>query len=74
MRYAHLQRRPPRVGHRFWGYRKLLHLQIGNHKTHFLPNMAELRAAHTDSRRDGHNCQPNGLAHGLEYASKLNAS
>lgn len=43
-------------------------------QTKVLPNMAELRAAHTDSRRDGHSCQPNGLAHGLEYASKLNAS
>lgn len=39
-----------------------------------LPNMAELRAAHTDSRRDGHNCHPSGLDHGFEYASKLNAS
>lgn len=39
-----------------------------------LPNMAELRAAHIVSRRDAHNCQPNGLDHGFEYASKLNAS
>lgn len=36
--------------------------------------MAELRAAHMVSRRDAHNCQPNGLDHGFEYASKLNAS
>lgn len=36
--------------------------------------MAELRAAHTVSRRDGHNCHPSGLDHGFEYASKLNAS
>jgi hypothetical protein len=36
--------------------------------------MAELRAAHTASRLDGHNCQPNGLAHGFEYANKLHAS
>lgn len=31
-----------------------------------LPNMAELRAAHIVSRRDAHNCQPNGLDHGFE--------
>lgn len=31
-----------------------------------LPNMAEFRAAHTISRRDGHNCQPKGLDHGFE--------
>ena len=36
--------------------------------------MAEFKAAHTFSRLDGHNCQPNGLDHGFEYASKLNAS
>lgn len=36
--------------------------------------MAELRAAQTVSRLDGHNCHPNGLAHGFEYANKLNAS
>lgn len=36
--------------------------------------MAELSDEQIDSRRDGHNCQPRGLDHGLEYASKLNAS
>lgn len=39
-----------------------------------VPNMAELSAAHTLSRRDGDNCQPKGLDQGLLYASKLNAS
>lgn len=32
----------------------------------YLPKMAELRAEQISSRRDGHNCQPRGLAHGFE--------
>lgn len=36
--------------------------------------MAEFSAAHTISRRVGHNCHPRGLDHGFEYANKLNAS
>ena len=36
--------------------------------------MAEFNAEQMDSRREGHSCQPKGLAHGFEYASKLNAS
>lgn len=31
-----------------------------------IPNMAEFNAAHTISRREGHNCHPIGLDQGFE--------
>lgn len=39
-----------------------------------LPRIAELSLAQIGSRFDGHNCLPSGLAQGLEYANRLNAS
>lgn len=39
-----------------------------------LPKIAEFKEAHTDSLWAGSSCQPTGLAHGFEYANKLNAS
>lgn len=40
----------------------------------YLPKIAEFKDAHIDSLCDGSSCHPTGLAHGFEYANKLNAS
>lgn len=77
MGYTHGQRGTERVIHGLWKGEERFFMcctrgQI-DWKAHS-PRMAELRAEQTLSRRLGHSCQPRGLAHGFEYANKLNAS